>query len=164
MKANGYLRLWTQNRDRQIAKGSVTIEGREDTIHVISVNHELLRPAEHFVSGTWWTWDKFQHTPITVTKPIDKSTPVLYELMRDKEVIDEWELEFWIPHPVREGLEQCIYKISLKWVAISGIQMEMLPGDVEFPIVEHVTFDYHWIEFCWEDGGISCDIEWDSQP
>ena len=77
---NAYLRLSGETQGE--IKGSVTQAGREDSIMVIAV--DMPYPGKGMFRNT-----------ITVTKEVDRSSPLLYEALEQRETITEWRLEFW---------------------------------------------------------------------
>jgi len=98
MALNAYMRL-TGDTQGEI-KGSVTQAGREDSIMVIAYNHEVESARN---ASTGLATGKRQHKPLTVTKEIDKSTPLLMTALTNNENLREVVLQFW--QPSRSGRE-----------------------------------------------------------
>src|SRR5262245_26518966 len=92
MALNAYLRLKGQKQGE--IKGSVTQKGREGSIMVIAVTHEILSPRDP-ASGL--PTGKRMHKPFVVTKELDKSSPLLYSVLVNNENVPEWSLQFWTP-------------------------------------------------------------------
>ena len=99
MALNAYLRLKGQTQGD--IKGSVTQKGREDTIMVIATSHEVLSPRD---AASGLPTGKRQHKPFTITKEVDKSSPLLYGVLVNNENVTEWKLEYW--QPSASGKEQ----------------------------------------------------------
>lgn len=159
MALNAYLRLRSETQGE--IHGSVTQAGREDSIMVIAFEHELISPYDD-VSGL--PTGKRQHKAITITKEIDKSTPLLLNALINNDNITDWELQFW--QPSKAGKEVQFYTIKLVNASISGIRQEMLnnkyPENMQHKEREHITFYYQKIEWIWVDGGISAEDDWET--
>jgi type VI secretion system secreted protein Hcp len=164
MALNAYLKLKGQKHSD--VKGSVTQKGREGKIMVIASNHEVLSPmdpASGFATG------KIQHKPFVITKELDKSTPVLYDIMVTNENITEWELQFWRPSISSRtgvGTETQNYTVKLSNARIVDIRFQMLnnknPDLVRYSEYEEVSFVYEKITWTWNDGGITAEDDWEN--
>ena len=69
------------------------------------------------------------HKPLMITKELDKSTPLLYNVLVNNENIPEWKLEFWTPQikaAAGTGAEVQHYTIELTNANIASIQQYML--------------------------------------
>ena len=82
MALNAYLSLKGESHGH--INGSVTQAGREDLIEVIAVNHEVLTPRD---AASGLPTGKRQHKPITITKDVDKSSPLLYRALAENELL-----------------------------------------------------------------------------
>ena len=154
---NAYMRLTGEVQGE--IKGSVTLAGREDSIMVISYNHDVFSPrsAESGLPG-----DGRQHSPLCITKEIDKSTPLLMNAWSRGETMKNFELRFY--RPTSAGTEFQYYSIFLYDAQIVSIRQEMLnnksPDNMNHNVRENVTFVYKGIEWVYEDGGISFQDDW----
>src|SRR5829696_8166488 len=92
MALNAYLKLKGQKQGE--IKGGVTQKGREGKIAVIAVSHEIVSPRD---AASGLPTGKRMHKPFVITKELDKSTPLLYNVLVNNENITEWELQFWTP-------------------------------------------------------------------
>jgi len=159
MALNAYLRLTGETQGE--IKGSVTKAGREDSIKVIAVNHEVISPRD---AASGLPTGKRQHKPVTITKEVDKSSPLLYQVLTNNENITEWALRFW--RPSRSGKEMQFYTVELTNASISSIQMEMLnnkyPENMKHREREHISFTYQKIIWTWENGGITAEDDWET--
>ncbi len=129
--------------------GECAAAGREDTIVVEDVEHGVALeydPASGAPTG------KRQHKPLVVTKRIDKSTPLLMNVLVNNENISNLELRFWRKSS-RTGPEFQYYTVELINARISDISYG--PRDVE-----KVSFVYQTITWTYEDGGITADDSW----
>jgi type VI secretion system secreted protein Hcp len=161
MALNAYLKLRGQTTGE--VRGSSTLRGRENLNPVIAVSHEIVSPRD---AATGLPTGKRQHRPITITKEVDKASPLLANILVRNENITEWELKFFRAGQQR-GTETHYYSIRLTNASITGIRLEMLnnayPDNVSHAVREHVTFTYQKIEWTYVDGGITAEDDW-QQP
>jgi type VI secretion system secreted protein Hcp len=159
MALNGYLKLKGQKQGE--IKGSVTQKGRENKIMVIAVSHEIVSPRDH-ASGL--PTGKRMHKPFVITKELDKSTPLLYNVLVNNENVTDWELQFW--RPSATGAEQQHYTVRLTNANIASIHFKMAnnkhPDLMKFAEYEEIAFTYQKIEWTWVDGGITAMDDWES--
>jgi type VI secretion system secreted protein Hcp len=159
MALNAYLRLKGEKTGE--VKGSVTQKGRENSMMIIATSHEVVSPRD---AASGLPTGKRQHKPFTITKEIDKATPLLYGILTNNENIPEWKLEYWQPSP--SGQEVQHYTVKLTNASIGGVRFEMLnnryPENMKQKEREHISFCYQKIEWTWMDGGISAEDDWES--
>lgn len=157
MALNAYLRLVGDTQGRII--GSSTSAGREGLIEVHGFSHEVVSPRD---AASGLPSGKRQHKPVSITKPIDKSTPLLMHVLATNENISEFRLDFW--RPSRAGKEFQFYTIQLENATIAGVRQEQLNNTYEenAPLLprEHVSFTYQKIIWTWQDGGITAEDDW----
>jgi type VI secretion system secreted protein Hcp len=164
MALNAYLRLKGQKQGE--IKGSVTQKGREGSIMVIAVSHEIVSPRDP-ASGL--PTGKRQHKPIVITKELDKSSPLLYSVLTQNENVPEWKLEFWTPQLNAAGgvgAEKQHYTMELVNANIASIAFRMLnnknPELTRYAEYEEVAFTYQKITWTWKDGGITAADDWEA--
>jgi len=159
MALSAYLRL-TGTTQGEI-KGSITQAGREDSIMVIGCSHSVVSPRD---AASGMASGKRQHKPFVITKEIDKSTPILANVLYNNESISAWELRFWQPSP--SGQEVQHYTVELVNGTIAEIRSEMLnnkyPENMQHREREHIAFTYQKIIQTWEDGGITAEDDWET--
>jgi len=159
MALNAYLKM--KGEKTGDIKGSVTQKGREDSIMVIAVNHEIVSPRD---AASGLPTGKRQHKPIVLTKELDKSSPLLYNVLCNNETLTEWELKFWQPSPT--GAEKQHYTVKLTNANIASIRLIMLnnknPELTRYAEYEEVAFTYQKVEWTWVDGGITALDDWES--
>jgi type VI secretion system secreted protein Hcp len=162
MALNAYLTLKGQKQGA--IQGSVTQKGREGTIAVHSISHEVIKPSDP-VTGL--PTGKRMHKPFTILKEVDRSSPQLWSALCTNEVISSWTLQFWAAAPATGtvvGTEKQIYTIILVNASISSIHEFMedneLPANATLPLMEEVTFTYQKIEWLWVDGGVMTSDDW----
>jgi len=138
---NAYLKLKGQKTGD--IRGSVTQKGRENTIMVIAVEHTSGKKV------------------LTLTKEIDKSSPLLHQAYTNGEPMAEFTLQFWRPQISAQqgvGSEVQHFTVKLTNARIQSIHTQMLnnknPELMRYETQEEVTFTYDKIEFTWVDGGL----------
>jgi type VI secretion system secreted protein Hcp len=159
MALNAYMRL-TGEAQGDI-KGSCTQKGREDSIEIYGWSHEVISPRD---AASGLPTGKRQHKPITITKAIDKSTPLLMNVLTNNENLTKWELRCW--RPSRTGKEEQYYTVELVNANIAGIRIEQLnnkyPENMQHELREHVSFTYQKITWTFEDGGVMAEDDWET--
>ncbi len=159
MALNGYLKLKGQKTGE--IKGSVTQKGRENKVAIIAFNHEVVSPRDP-ASGL--PTGKRMHKPFTITKELDKATPLLYSVLVNNENVSEWEMQCW--RPSATGAEQQHFTIKLTNANIASIHARMPnnknPELMKYDINEEVAFTYQKIEWTWVDGGITAMDDWEA--
>ena len=164
MALNAYLKLKGQKQGE--IKGSVTQKGRENKIMVIAVSHEIISPRDP-ASGL--PTGKRMHKPFVITKELDKSSPILYNVLVNNENVPEWKLEFWTPQLSAQGgvgAEKQHYTVELTNANVASISFRMLnnknPELMRYAEYEEIAFTYQKIRWTWKDGGISAEDDWES--
>lgn len=159
MALNAYLKLKGQKSGE--CKGSVTQKGREGKIMVIAVSHDIVSPRD---AASGLPTGKRMHKPFVITKELDKSSPLLYNILVHNENITEWELQFW--QPSATGAEKQHYSIKLLNANIASIDFRMAnnkhPDLMKFSEYEEVAFTYQKITWTWVDGGITAEDDWEA--
>jgi type VI secretion system secreted protein Hcp len=159
MALNAYLKLKGQTQGE--IKGSVTQKGREGKIMVIAVSHEIMSPRDP-ASGL--PTGKRMHKPFVITKELDKSSPLLYNVLVNNENVTEWELQFW--QPSASGAEVQHYTVKLTNANIASIHFRMLnnknPELMKYAEYEEIAFTYQKIIWTWTQGGITAEDDWES--
>lgn len=162
MALNAYLKLKGQKQGE--IKGSVTQKGREGKIMVIAASHQVLVPYDE---ATGMSAGRRLHKPFVITKELDKSSPLLYNMLVSNENITDWELQFWTPNlrsSAGIGAEKQHYTVKLFNARIVDISFHMLnnknPELSRYAEYEEVSFDYEKITWLWVDGGIIAQDEW----
>ena len=164
MALNAYLKLKGQKSGE--IKGSVTQKGRENKIMVIAVSHEIISPRD---AASGLPTGKRMHKPFVITKELDKSSPILYQVLCTNENVSEWELQFWTPQLRATGgvgTEVQHFTVKLTNANIASIAFRMAnnkhPDLMKFAEYEEIAFTYQKIEWTWTDGGITAGDDWEA--
>jgi type VI secretion system secreted protein Hcp len=143
--------------------GGATQSGREGAMVVIGYNHEVVSPLD---AGSGLPTGKRQHKPLTITKELDRATPLIAQLLTRNENIPRWRLEFYRSGGRRE--EILAYSITLTDASVSAIRQEMLDNSYaeNAPLAEreHISFAYRKIEWTWEVDGATAQDDWEVTP
>ena len=154
--------LWLKGEAQGDIRGGVTQQGREGSIMVIAYSHIISSPRNPI---TCQPSGKRNHLPLSITKEIDISTPLLFTAFANGERMTDFTLEFW--QPTSTGAEEQHYTISLEDAYITGIHQEMLnnkyPENMQHKEREHISFSYSQVTRTWVDGGITGYDLWDAE-
>jgi type VI secretion system secreted protein Hcp len=156
---SAYLKLAGQKQGE--IRGSVTQKGRERTIMVIALSHDIVTPRD---PATGEASGKRQHRALVITKELDAASAPLHSAQASNENLKDWELQFW--RPSATGTEQQHFTIRLTNASIASIHMEM-PNNKHADLMrletfEEVAFTYQTIEWIWTDGGLTSSDDWEA--
>jgi type VI secretion system secreted protein Hcp len=157
---NASLRLVGQKSGK--IQGSVTQKGREGTIAVIASSHAILSPRD---PATGLATGKRQHRPLSITKELDRSTPILRSVLTSNETLTTCDLLFYRADRTT-GIEAQYFTIRLTNASIASVEMQM-PNNKQADLAaletfEEVTFVYQRIEWTWTEGGVAAADDWAS--
>ena len=156
---NAYLYL--EGEDQGWIKGSTTIFGREDLITVIAYSHIISSPRD---PNSCQPTGRRNHLPLTITKDIDKSTPLLLKAFANHERMKRFKLYFY--QIAAGGTEEQHYTVELDNAYIAGIHQEMLnnraPENATHKEREHISFTYDRVTRTWVDPPITAYDDWQS--
>ena len=154
MGLNAYLTL-TGATQGQI-QGSVTRTGLEGAIEVIETKHLVHWPLDA-VSGLPMSSKK--HKPITITKEVDASSPLLFTMWSTNEDITQCRLDFY--RTTSAGTKEQYYSIELENASITSIRFEQPnnrdPEKQSYAEMEQVTFVYGKIIYTHQPTGNSAE-------
>ena len=158
MALNAYLYLKGQKQGD--IKGSVTQKGREGAIAVIAAQHEIFTPHD---AASGLPTGKRMHKPYSVTKELDRSSPLLHQAMADNENITVWKLQFFAPGI--NGIEKQNYTVELFNASIADIRFVM-PNNKHADLMslnnyEEIEFTYQKIQWTWLEGGLVASDSWE---
>ena len=148
-----YMYLTMKGAKQGDIKGSVTEAGHEGQILVLSYTHSIVSPTDP-ASGL--PTGKRQHKPITITKQLDKSTPLLYNSLVTNENIVSWKL--WIYTSQSDGTRKLTFTIELT----NGHIADFTTRGSNYGTTETISFTYQKITWTWVDGGIVASDDWES--
>jgi len=136
--------------------------GRENSIECLSFR-DAVRTARE--TGSGHATGRRAYEPITITKRIDKSSPLLAKALTMNQVV-EAEFKFFRPH-VEDGTTQQFFTVVIKQGRISHINRvspdTFDPAAANRPPTEEVGFVFHTIRWVYTDGGIEHEDTWNNQ-
>jgi type VI secretion system secreted protein Hcp len=155
-----HMTIQSESGQELLSEGACEMKGREDTILCYNIKHRVYIPL-HLQSGR--AKGERLHTPLTVTKAYDRSSPLLYSALVNQEILGV-NLEFY--RISKEGFEEKFFEIRLKEAVIVDIK-NWMSTDFEkktdvFTNMEDVSFAYKAIEWEHTIESTLSDDEWQS--
>lgn len=139
--------------------GSCDQEGREGTILVQALDHEVSIPRD---SQTGLATGKRVHHPLTILKALDRSTPLLYQALTSGEHMKSVEIKWY--RIDSSGAEEHYFTTKLEDAIIvsirPGIKNCLESAQQDFPHLEEVSFTYRKAIWRWEPDGIESEDDW----
>jgi type VI secretion system secreted protein Hcp len=149
--------LYLKGQKTGDVKGSVTQKGREGSIAIIAMEQ-----TSKYAVAPGGQQAKLNVGQLVVRKEIDKSSPVLRQMLDSGEIISMGSLKFWTPQLSAAsgvGQEKQHYTINLANARITGIKTVMQnnrdPQLMKYEVAEEVTIAYDRADWIWIDGGIT---------
>jgi type VI secretion system secreted protein Hcp len=140
-------------------QGEVTQKGREGSVKVLAVNHEIVSPRDP-ASGL--PTGKRQHVPFRCVITHDKTLPLLMQALTQNKTIPTIEVNFYRPTPT--GVEELYMKYLLTNVGVSSIRPWM-PNTKDattatFGAQVELALVYEKISWTFTNGGITHEDSW----
>jgi len=139
--------------------GSCDMQGREATILVYSMNHDIHIPRDPqsgLGSG------KRIHGPLTIVKEYDKSSPKLYQALCTGEHLKDVTIKWYRIN--KQGSEEHYFTHKLEDAIVVEIKpympMVFVVENEPFRHMEEVSFTYKKIKWTWEPDGIESEDSW----
>ena len=140
-------------------EGSCDMEGREGTILVYAMNHDVHIPRDPqsgLPSG------KRIHGPLTIVKEYDKASPKLYQALCTGEHMSEVVLKWYRIDPT--GAEEHYFTHTLEDAIVVEMKPYMpvafLTENEPYRHMEEVSYTYNKIKWTWEVDGIESEDSW----
>lgn len=150
------------DHDGQPIEGSVQIAGREGMCEVMEFDHTVRIPTDAQM-GT--LTGVRQHRPLTIVKPYDRASPILYDALCTGKTLDEVTVHWY--QIDRTGSEVEYFRHILKRAKISNIQAFMYntkdPRKEQFTHMEKVSLLYGVITWQFVDGNIEAEDSWENE-
>jgi type VI secretion system secreted protein Hcp len=141
-----------------LIEGSCELEEREGTILVQAFDHVVEIPTDDrgIASG------RRAHRPMTITKEIDRSTPMLYQALCTGELLTDVKLDWY--RLDGSGDEELYFSIELENAMITRIH-PWVPNVLDrssegLRHMEDVSIAYERIIWTWEPDGIEFEDQW----
>ena len=151
----------TQEANTLESLGEKYVEDHEDEFMVQAISHEMMIPRDP-QSGQ--PTGRRVHYPLTVTKYLDKSSPLLAAALSGGTRLDLCRLSFYRTSPL--GQQELYYTVELHDAAITSIRL-MMPNALDqvtqhYGHMEEVSFSYREIIWTHEIGGTQGEDDWRS--
>jgi type VI secretion system secreted protein Hcp len=109
--------MWIKDSQDNHVKGDSMIAGREDSIEVLSMNHKITSPVD---MKTGKLTGNRTHSPVTILKKIDISTPFLTKACCSGECLKEIRISLY--HVNKNGREVAYFRYTMTNARIAGTQ------------------------------------------
>ena len=155
-----HLRLTIDGSDVE-GESSVRSFDREGTIECSSFQHKLDTPRE---AATGRLTGRRQHSAVTISKRVDKSTPLLFKALCQNEPVNRAEFMFFRPSAGREATEERFYTVLLENGYVAMVEQlsedNIVGGEDAPPMMETVAFVFQDITWTYEIGGATHKDSW----
>jgi len=138
--------------------GGVTLSPHEDSIEVLYFESGVIVPTDQ-QSGL--STGKRVHQPLIILKPVDKSTPKLYQALTSGEHLTNVFIKFYPIGPT--GQEEHAFTVELEDAIIVSMFTRAdddMTNTFGNNFVDEVQFTYKKIMWTWEDGGVTSEDSW----
>lgn len=137
--------------------------GREDSIQLFGWSHEVVSPRD---AASGLPTGKRQHKPFTITKAVDKATPLIMNALTQNENLTTVRIDFY--RQARGGADVLWYSIELSNAAIAGVGARggrNIHDLKQKPLahnrnLEEVSFVYERITWTYHEGGVTAEDDW----
>jgi type VI secretion system secreted protein Hcp len=135
-----------------------TVGGFTDAIQIYSYSHQVSTTRD---AASGLPTGKRQHKPITIIKPIDKSTPLLMNALVTNENLTTIKFRMFT---VDAAGTTNYFTVELVNASVADILHESVGvgGSADPAPREHVSFVYQTIIWTFENGGITAQDDWTS--
>lgn len=148
------LSIWIVGEIQGPIAGSSEQQGREDSSDVFEIEHHLVAPVR---SSTGLPTGKRVHTPLRITKTVDKASPKLYQALSTGERLTQVELKWYRIDPL-SGEEVVYFTTTLTDAYIVDIReympLSFVPANESYRHMEEVLFSYGGITWTFDTQGI----------
>ena len=145
--------LWLYEEEGKLLKGSVDVGGREGSIEITGMQHDLFIPTDDATAVATGTR---QHEAYTFEKSIDRSSPLLYKALTTGRTLAKAVFKFYRIND--NGQEEEYFVTTLENVKVFHVVPVMFDTkDPDFEKqghIEHVGLRYEKIDWHYTDGNI----------
>ena len=142
-----------------VIKGSCAQRGRENTILVQAVEHDVSIPRD---LQTGLATGKRVHHPLTIVKAVDKASPLLYMALTTGEHLKSVELKWYQIN--EKGQEENYFITALEDAIIVSMKAWkkncLDPAFAHLGDMEDVSFTYRKIMWRWVKDGVESEDDW----
>ncbi len=145
--------VWIKAQRAGEVKGDSTVSslGREGSIEAFKLEYSLQIERSDFGS----TAGKRFHSPVTFTKRVDRSSPVLHQILCEDDPVDV-TIKFYRPNPIGDGTTEHFYTLRLKNGRITSIKTispnTLDQSSISLPVMEEVSIAFGEITYKYSSG------------
>ncbi|HDC2658238.1 TPA: type VI secretion system tube protein Hcp [Salmonella enterica] len=151
--------LWLYEEDGKLLKGGVDVNGREGSIELVGMQHDVFIPTDDMTGTATGTR---QHEAYTFEKEIDPSSPLLYRALTTGRTLEKAVFKYYRIN--NNGMEEEYFNVVLENVKVCHVVPIMFDiKDPEFEKhghIEHVGLRYEKITWKYVDGNIQHADSW----
>lgn len=151
--------LWLYDEDGKLLKGGVAVHGREGSIELVGMQHDVFIPTDDMTGATTGTR---QHEAYTFEKEIDSSTPFLYRTLTTGRTLAKAEFKYYRIN--YNGIEEEYFNVQLENVKVCHVVPVMfdtkIPHFEKHGHIEHVGLRYEKVIWNYVDGNIRHADSW----
>lgn len=151
--------LWLYEEDEKLLKGGVDITGREGSIELVGMQHDVFIPTDDMTGAATGTR---QHEAHTFEKEIDPSSPLLYRALTTGRTLAKAIFRYYRIN--NNGMEEEYFNIMLENVKVCHIVPVMFdtkdPDFEKHGHIEHVGLRYEKNTWNYVDGNIQHADSW----
>ncbi|AHI34069.2 MULTISPECIES: Hcp family type VI secretion system effector [Klebsiella] len=147
--------LWLTDTNGSPITGSSLVTGRIGAIELKAVTHHLSIPVD---GNTGRLTGTRVHTPITVQKDFDKTTPLLYKALSENQTLKSATIKMY--QILDAGVESEYFNITLENVKVTGITPNLFPDSGTGTHSETIQLRYEAITWKHCDGNIIYKDSW----
>lgn len=135
-------------------QGMIKGDRKDGAVTLLNFSHGVTSPRD---AGSGLATGKRQHKPLTIVKPIDKSSPLLYNALVSNEPLKSVSVVIAQGMAGKGGAPMPVYTIDLINASIASITQHVNESGMPY---EEVSFTYQSIRWTWLDGGIMAEDSW----
>ncbi|KGT87242.1 Hcp1 family type VI secretion system effector [Erwinia typographi] len=154
--------LWIFEEEGKLLKGSVDVSGREGSIELTGMQHDLFIPTDDATGAAIGTR---RHEAYTFEKLTDCSSPLLYKALTTGKTLAKAVFKFYRIN--YNGQEEEYFVTTLENVKVCHVVTVMYdtkdPDFVKHGHIEHVGLCYEKIDWHYTDGNIKHTDSWNDR-
>lgn len=155
--------LWLKDDGGAEIKGSVTVQGRERTIEVLALDHDVSIPTD---DNTGKLTGARVHSPFMFTKEIDAASVYLLKAVSTGTTLKSAEFKWYRINDA--GQEEESYSALLEDVKVVSVKSKMHnikdPTQAKHSHLEDIELRYEKITWTFKDGNLKHSDAWDERP
>ena len=151
--------MWLKDDGGSVIKGSVDVNGREDSVEIVEFLHNVRIPTD---ANTGKLTGTRVHEPIVLFKEDDASSPYLYKAVTTGQTLKEVEIKWYQIDASGQEKEYFNTKLdNVKVVAVGPVMHNIKdPARERYNHLERVELRYEKITWTYKDGNIIHSDSW----